>query len=115
MSTIALSVLCTGELKTAEKPVNVDFVSVYRITGANLHRMIKKRKSSKFVSRLTKKRQKLMASELHLLQQLYYSDEEKQKCQLPPGLKFLDRGSLLIVKTPIFNFTRLIIRKVCNC
>ena len=44
--------------KPAEKPVNVDSVSVYGIAGANLHRIIKKRKSSKFVSRHTKKRQK---------------------------------------------------------
>ena len=101
--------------RTAGKPVNVDSVSVYRIAGANLHCMIKKRKSSKFVSRLTKKHQKSIQSELYLLQQLHFSDEEKQKCQLPAGLKFLDRGSLLIVKKPIFNFTRLIIRRVCNC
>ena len=101
--------------KAIFKPVNVDCVSVYRIAGANLHRMITRRKSSMFISRLTKKRQKSMQSDLHLLQQLHYSDEQKQKCQLPSGLKFLDRGNLFIVKRPIFNFTKLLIRKVCNC
>ena len=44
-----------------------------------------------------------MQHELHLLQTLHYSKEEKPSIELPPGVRFLDRGKLLIVKKPILN------------
>ena len=55
-----------------------------------------------------------MQHELHLLQTLHYSKEEKPSIELPPGVRFLDRGKLLIVKKPILNFVKMIIKNVCG-
>ena len=98
---------------TEQKVCKVDDTSVYRIAGSNLMRMIKKRRSSKFHGRFTMKRQAVLKKKLNILEQLYMSNSEKESEKLPHGIKFLDRGNLLIVKKPIFNFARSIIRKVC--
>lgn len=39
---------------------------------------------------------------------------KKTQTKLPPGIYYLDRGNLLIVKKPILNFVRVIIKKVCE-
>ena len=94
--------------------VKVDAVSAYRIAGSNLLRMIKKRKSAKYLKRLTKKRQAAIHLELCLLQSLHYSEQEKQNTDLPFGIQYLDRGNLLIVKKPILNFVNVLIKNVCG-
>ena len=99
--------------KTEHKVFKVDETSVFRIAGSNLMRMIKKRRSSKFHRRFTVKRQGMLKKELQLLEQLHLSKSEKECVNLPAGIKFLDRGNLLIVKKPIFNFARTVIKKVC--
>ena len=75
--------------------------------------MIKKRKSAKFLKRLTKKKQAMIQLELCLLQNLHYSKQEK-KNEIPFGIQHLDRGNLLIVKKPILNFVKVIIKTVCG-
>lgn len=45
---------------------------------------------------------------------LHYSKEEKQSIELPSGVRYLDRGNLLIVKKPILNFVKVIIKNVCG-
>ena len=49
-----------------------------------------------------------------LLQSLHYSDQEKQNADLPLGIQYLDRGNLLIVKKPFFDFVKVIIKHVCG-
>ena len=102
------------ESTTNQVQVKIDTTSVYRIAGSNLLRMIKKRQSVKFLRRLTKSRRSTMQHELHLLQTLHYSKEEKPSIELPPGVRFLDHGKLLIVKKPILNFVKVIIKNVCG-
>lgn len=100
--------------KTEQRIFKVDETSTYRIAGSNLMRMIRKRKSSKFHRRFTKKRQSMLQNELCLLEQLHISNSEKERVKLPSGIKCLDRGNLLIVKKPIFNFARAVIKNVCS-
>ena len=102
------------QVNSNQTQVKIDISSIYRIAGANLMRMIKKRKSTNFLKRLTKRRQSIIQEEISLLQNLHYPNEEKQNTELPPGVRYLDRGSLLIVKKPIFNFVKIIIKNVCG-
>ena len=102
------------QVNSNQTQVKIDISSIYRIAGANLMRMIKKRKSTNFLKRLTKQRQSIIQEEISLLQNLHYPNEEKQNTELPPGVRYLDRGSLLIVKKPIFNFVKIIIKNVCG-
>ena len=76
--------------------------------------MIKKRKSTNLLKRLTKRRQSIIQEEISLLQNLHYPNEEKQNAELPPGVRYLDRGSLLTDKKPILNFVKIIIKNVCG-
>ena len=102
------------QVKSNQIHVKIDTASVYRIAGSNLLRMIRKRKSVKFLKRLTKKRQSMIQDEILLLESLHYSKEEKQNIELPPGIRYLDRGNLIIVKKPILNFVKVIIKNVCG-
>ena len=84
------------QVNSNQTQVMIDISSIYRIAGANLMRMIKKRKSTNFLKRLTKWRQSIIQEEISLLQNLHCPNEEKQNTELPPGVRYLDRGSLLI-------------------
>ena len=105
---------CHVETRPRKSNVTIDDTSAYRIAGSNLQRMIKKRKSAKFLKRLTKKKQAMIQLELCLLQNLHYSEQEKQKTEIPFGIQHLDRGNLIIVKKPILNFVKVIIKNVCG-
>ena len=102
------------QVKSNQIHVKIDTASVYRIAGSNLLQMIRKRKSVQFLKRLTKKRQSMIQDEILLLESLHYSKEEKQNIELPPGIRYLDRGNLIIVKKPILNFVKVIIKNVCG-
>lgn len=93
---------------------NFDDTSLYRIAGAAIKRMIRKRFSSKYLKRLTKQRQEKMTEERSLLRKLCLSKTEKKAFvhKLPVGFLSLDKGNLLVVKSPILNFVRVLTKEI---
>lgn len=77
---------------------------MHRTAGSNLLRMIKKQES----------RKSLLQDELCLLETIYFSSEEKQTEEVLLGIRYLDRGNLLMVQKPILNFKKLVIENVCS-
>ena len=85
-----------------------DDSSLYRIAGAALRKMLKKRYSAIFFSKLSTKRQNITKDETKLVKLLCFKKTEKQKHieKLPVGFKILDKGGLLVVKPRVLNFVR---------
>ena len=94
--------------KTTCSSESFDDTSLYRIAGAALRRMLKKRYSSKYFSKLTNKRQDITKDESKLVKILCYNKTEKLKHiqKLPAGFQALDKGGLLVIKPRVLNFVR---------
>ena len=93
-------IMCSSE--------SFDDTFLYRIAGAALRKMLKKRYSAKFFTKLSIKRQNITKEETKLVKLLCFKKTEKQKHieKLPVGFKILDKGGLLVVKPRVLNFVR---------
>ena len=104
----------TLELKSKDKQnktqvyvrVNFDNTSLYKIAGALIRQIIKKRKSPKYTKRLSAAKVTIINQEIDILKAMCFSKEEKDslKHTLPVGFNSYDRGNLLVMKQPIINF-----------
>lgn len=96
------------------RKINFDNTSLYKIVGALLRQMIKKRQSLKYVKRLSPAKQTIVNQEIHILKAMCLSNEEKEKVKhmLPVGFNAYDRGNLLVIHTYILNFVRVLAREI---
>ena len=96
------------------RKVNFDNTSLYKIAGALIRKMIKKRESPKYTKRLIPAKQTIVKKEIHILKSLCLSKQEKDKIKhlLPVGFNAYDRGNLLVIHTHILNFVRVLAREI---
>ena len=96
------------------RKVNFDNASLYKIAGALIRQMIKKRQSTKYVRKLIPAKQTIVNQEIHILKSLCLSKQEKEniKHMLPVGFTAFDRGNLLVINTHILNFVRVLAREI---
>lgn len=94
--------------------VNFDNTSLYKIAGALIRQMVKKRKSRKYAKRLSPAKQTIVNQEIHILKAMCLTNEEKGRVKhmLPVGFTAYDRGNLLVIHTPILNFVRVLAREI---
>ena len=99
-----------------QSKIHVDETSIYRISGALLHSMVKKRKSARLNKRLSTAKKILFTSELSILNNMCLSKPEKEtmKDTLPIGFISYDRGNLLVMRPVILNITRLLIKEISS-
>lgn len=85
-----------------------DDTSLYRITGAVIRKMLRKRYSYKFFNRHSKTNQDAIKEETKLVKLLCLSKQAKQIYieKLPAGFQVLDKGGLIVVKPRVLNFVR---------
>ena len=62
-----------------QSKIHVDETSIYRISGALLHSMVKKRKSSRLNKRLSTAKKILFTSELSILNNMYFQSLKKKQ------------------------------------
>ena len=112
-------------LKTKSKGINstlhvkyyvphVDDTSLYRISGAVIHIMMKKRKSSRYLTRLSTKKKLAFSTELDILKNMCLSKSEKERVKdtLPSGFASFDKGYSLVMRRVILNIARLLVKEI---
>ena len=94
---------------SAHTVASFDDTSLYRMAGAMVRRMLRKRFSPKYFKRLTSKRQDLTKLESKLLRLMCLSKTEKMSSSstLPVGFQVLDKGPLLVLKPCLFVLVAL--------
>ena len=99
-----------------QSKIHVDETSIYRISGALLHSMVKKRKSARLNKRLSTAKKILFTSDLSILNNMCLSKPEKEtmKDTLPIGFISYDRGNLLVVRPVVLNIIRLLIKEISS-
>ena len=97
-----------------QSKIHVDETSLYRLSGALLHTMMKKRKLSRYNKRLYTKKKISLIIELDILKNTCLSKSEKERAKetLPIGFTSYDKGHLLVVRPVILNIVRLLVKEI---
>ena len=112
----AINVKSKRKTGIKQSKIHVDETSIYRMSGALLHSVVKKQKSSRLNERLSTAKKILFTSELSILNNMCLSKPEKErlKATLPIGFIFYDKGNLIVVRPVILNIIRLLIKEISS-